>query len=192
MPSVRLRRTAAIRLLWSLRPLRASAAEIGRGLAVGTLVAFTPTVGLQTVLAAVLATLVGGSRAAAILPVWISNPLTFPIVYVTTYRVGRWFWPGRTAEGLTGALEEFLASLQVTDPWDVAARVSLLLSLGSEMAIPLWLGGILVGSVAAVAAYALTVGAIAAARATLRRRPRLGHPARRSSGPPPPERLPLQ
>ena len=49
MIPVGLRRAAATRFLWWLRNLRGSPDALSRGFAVGTLVAFTPTVGVQMV-----------------------------------------------------------------------------------------------------------------------------------------------
>jgi hypothetical protein len=86
--------------------LRGSPEAIARGLAIGLFVAFTPTIGVQLILAAALATLLGASRAAALVPVWITNPVTIPPIYGFTYMVGSWFFPGppanRMAEVLSG------------------------------------------------------------------------------------------
>ena len=72
-----------------LRELRGKPHEIALGMAIGVFVAITPTIPFHTVLAVSLAALVRGSKLAAALGVWVSNPLTIPIFYYGSYRLGR-------------------------------------------------------------------------------------------------------
>jgi uncharacterized protein (DUF2062 family) len=67
---------------------------IALGASIGTFIAFTPTIGIQTFLAFFGATLFRVSRPAAIIPVWISNPLTIGPIFTFTYWVGMRLWPG--------------------------------------------------------------------------------------------------
>ena len=55
---------------------RSSTPSIAAGVALGVFIAFTPTVGLQMLIAALLATAFRVNVLAAVVPVWITNPLT--------------------------------------------------------------------------------------------------------------------
>lgn len=61
---------------------------VARGLAIGVLVGITPTVPFQTALALALAALCRGSKPAAVLGIWSGNPLTMPLLYALSYRLG--------------------------------------------------------------------------------------------------------
>ena len=58
------------------------------GVAVGMFVAFTPTVGVQMVLAGFLSWLLRANKAVSIAVVWISNPGTMVPIYWYCYRIG--------------------------------------------------------------------------------------------------------
>ncbi len=60
------------------------------GMAIGLAVGMTPTLGVQMLIAITLAAVLGQSKIAAGLGVWISNPITALPLYMTTYRVGEW------------------------------------------------------------------------------------------------------
>lgn len=76
--------------LW-LRVLRIRASEhnIARGLAAGVYVGLLPVLPFQTVLAIALAFVVRGSKIAAALGTWVSNPLNWVPCYLMFYYVGR-------------------------------------------------------------------------------------------------------
>jgi uncharacterized protein (DUF2062 family) len=69
--------------------LRGLPDEIAKGVALGIFVGMTPTFGFQMVIVVFLALLLRENRLAAILGVWITNPLTAPIIYSIEYEVGR-------------------------------------------------------------------------------------------------------
>jgi uncharacterized protein len=58
------------------------------GLAVGIFVAVLPIPGLQMVLAALLAWLVGGNGGAAAVATFAANPITYPIFWIASYLLG--------------------------------------------------------------------------------------------------------
>jgi hypothetical protein len=62
--------------------------EIALGFALGILVGMTPTLGVQMVLAAFLAAVLGWNKIAAAAGVWITNPVTAPLIYSLNYWVG--------------------------------------------------------------------------------------------------------
>lgn len=72
--------------------------SIALGVAIGMFVGLTPTVGAQMIIVVVLAmltrTLFNFNRVAALLTVYVSNPLTMVPLYWFNYEVGTWFVGG--------------------------------------------------------------------------------------------------
>lgn len=71
-----------------------SPAKIAWGIAIGVLVAWTPTIGVQMIIAGSLAWLLRGNVAAAVAIVWISNPYTAIPIYYSNYLVGHYLVGG--------------------------------------------------------------------------------------------------
>ena len=68
--------------------IRGNPREIALGFALGIFVGMTPFMGLQTAIAVPLAALLKWNKFSAALAVWISNPLSAPVVYGITYYIG--------------------------------------------------------------------------------------------------------
>ncbi len=77
-------------VLWEM-----SRASLTKGVAIGMFAAFIP-LPMQMVLAAVLAILFSANLPIAVLGVWITNPVTMPIFYYLSYKVGSYFFPVST------------------------------------------------------------------------------------------------
>jgi hypothetical protein len=150
--------------------LHGSPQEVAAGAALGTFIAFTPTIGFQIVLAATLATLLRINRPAAILMVWISNPFTLAPVYAATYWVGETFWPGPAVVDVYDRLLSTAAALGRFDFWEIWDQFTIMLQLGVDVLVPLAIGGVLVGAAAGGIVYLVLVRLIARARAALARR----------------------
>lgn len=71
--------------------IRGSPHEIAMGFALGMFIGMSPFMGLHMALAVFLAALLGYNKFAAGIAVWISNPLTAPVLYGMTYYVGARF-----------------------------------------------------------------------------------------------------
>jgi len=71
--------------LWKITVQKTAA-----GMAIGTFVAFTPTLGFQMILATILAFVLRVNIPAAIMAVWITNPVTIPIIYPLEFKLGYW------------------------------------------------------------------------------------------------------
>ena len=67
---------------------RATAHEIALGCALGAFVSITPLLGVQTLMAIVMAFLLRASVPAAIVGTFIGNPLSWPFIWVSTYLMG--------------------------------------------------------------------------------------------------------
>jgi uncharacterized protein (DUF2062 family) len=68
--------------------IRGEPREVALGFALGIFVGMTPTVGVQTPIAIFIAALFKWSKLAAAIGVWISNPVTVPLIYSITYITG--------------------------------------------------------------------------------------------------------
>jgi len=62
--------------------------RIARGVALGTLIGMTPTVGIQMTLAVIFAAICRANRLAAVALVWLSNPVTIVPIYWFDYWFG--------------------------------------------------------------------------------------------------------
>ena len=129
--------------------------QIALGTAIGVWVAFTPTYGLQIILAVLLSTLVGASRAAAIVPVWITNPFTMIPIYGFTYELGRRLVGGPGTAAAMLRLRRAVSRLLTYDSWDIIDQFREMLSLGIELLLPMTVGGVIVGTIAAAITYPL-------------------------------------
>lgn len=72
------------------RVLRLSATPhaIAAGFAAGVFASFTPFLGLHFIISFVVAFLIGGNILAAAFGTAVGNPLTFPVIWISSYNVG--------------------------------------------------------------------------------------------------------
>jgi uncharacterized protein (DUF2062 family) len=132
---------------------RGSPESIALGASIGVFLAFTPTVGLQMILAAVIATLLGASRAAAIPPVWITNPLTIPPIYAFTYGLGKWIVGGPPASEVAERLACAVQDMESISPHEILDLFRAFLRVGTGAFAAMGVGGALVGGILAIASY---------------------------------------
>lgn len=69
--------------------MRGEPREIARGLAIGIMVGMTPFLGFHTIAAVFVAAIWKSSKIAAAVGVFVTNPLTAPLIYPVTYMVGK-------------------------------------------------------------------------------------------------------
>ena len=111
---------------------------IALGMAIGVFVAITPTIPFHTAIALALALMLRGSKAAAAIAVWISNPVTIPIFYLGSYKVGNFI-------------------LGNSIPFDPKYEsLSELVKLGADATIAMMVGGVILGIIPGIAAYFIT------------------------------------
>jgi uncharacterized protein (DUF2062 family) len=156
--------------------------RIAWGVFIGTMVAFTPTLGLQIIFYLLVATLLGANKISGIPILFVSNPFTAVPLYYATWSVGATVlhpedggrvvtrehiktWLGETGRSLR---ETGLGRLLERDFWIDAGR--LLISTGDE----LWVGGFVLGLVTGIPLYFTTRWGIKAFR-HLREGRRLAH-----------------
>jgi uncharacterized protein (DUF2062 family) len=68
--------------------LSGSPHAIAAGFAAGVFASFTPFIGFHFILSFVVAFLIGGNMLAAALGTAVGNPLTFPAIWVSSYKIG--------------------------------------------------------------------------------------------------------
>ena len=71
-----------------LARLPASPYAISSGFACGSMVSFTPLLGLHFILAIIFAYLLRANYIAALLGTIVGNPITFPFIWGLIYKVG--------------------------------------------------------------------------------------------------------
>ncbi len=140
----------------------ASPHAIALGTAIGVFVAFTPTVGIQMILGAVLATIVRANRLAAVLPAWISNPLTIPPIFLFNYSIGRIFIQ---APDLVRFQEHLDRSMEIFRTEGLLASIRDSLTVSGDILEALWVGSVLVATVLAVPTYGVMRYAVTRVRA---------------------------
>ena len=113
--------------------------EIAKGVALGIFIGMTPTFGFQMAIALFFAYLLKENRLAAILGVWVTNPLTAPVIYAIEYEMGRIL------------LGMDRAALPVELTWRAYAE------LGWNIMYPLWVGGIISGLILGTLSYFITL-----------------------------------
>lgn len=126
-------------ILVRMRQLEGDPRYIAMGLAVGIFVSITPIIPLQTLVAVALAYVLRGSKSAAALGTWLSNPLTIPLVYYANYKLGC-----------------LLLGCQTTLDRISFDSFSQLMDLGIEVTWAMIVGGVVIGAVLGVATYFIT------------------------------------
>lgn len=143
--------------LWlrSLLVLNDSAHSIALGTTIGLFIAFTPTVGIQMLIVAVVALLTRRwfhfNRVAALLMVYVSNPLTVLPIYWFSYKVGTYWFPSNVTRDQFAALLEYQGFQQW---W--ASLSGLFVDVGT----PLIVGSLVVATIASLPAYPVMLWAI--------------------------------
>lgn len=146
-------RKAWTRLLrWAVR-LRGSHHDVAWGVAIGVVVAFSPTIGIQMFIAAGIAHLFRASKPAAIIPVWITNPVTIPPIYAFTYYLGTFFYGGRSASEVYTLLVDIAKSLGTMQFYEVIDQATAFFHIGWDIFIPMCIGGLIVGGILAAISY---------------------------------------
>ncbi|HBH27638.1 MAG: DUF2062 domain-containing protein [Desulfofustis sp. PB-SRB1] len=156
---------------WLVR-LRRSPRAIAGGFALGTFVAFTPTVGIQFAIVIFLATIFNLNRGAALVTIWITNVATMTPIFTFNYMVGSLFWSGPSVKEVASVFMELTNTLVKMELWDMLDQFRTVLNLSTDIIVPLMIGSVMVGAVAAGLVYvaSMTVMRSLAARRYRRRR----------------------
>ena len=143
-------------LRWIIK-LRSSPRAIAGGLGLGTFIAFTPTIGVQLILAIVVATLFNLNRPAAMIPVWITNPITVAPIYTFNYWLGCRIWDGPPLSEVTGLFIEIGKTMARLEFWDIQKQILAVLHMGKDVLIPLLLGSLVIGAITGAVVYGFSL-----------------------------------
>ncbi len=123
------------RLYRRFKALQGDPHYIAMGTAIGVFVGFTPTIPLHTAIAIGLAFIFKASKPAAVIAVWVGNPVTIPFFYYAAFEMGK-------------LMIGHDMPLHGTIP-----GVTQLVKMGWDVALAMIVGGAILGIVPAVAAY---------------------------------------
>ena len=115
-----------------LARLPASPHAIAAGFACGSMVSFTPLLGLHFLLAIVFAYIIRGNYVAALLGTIVGNPITFPFIWGLIYKVGAFVTSTKQKE----LNHEINIDMIITQTYEIF--LPMLLG-GAILAIPVWL-----------------------------------------------------
>lgn len=140
-------------LAWrKLLRVRATPHEIALGCAVGVFAACTPFLGLQMLLAAVIANMLRVNIAAALIGTFVGNPFSWPAIWGASYVAGIWVLgvdPAHAADSIVHSANALGETLKDPTSANVDAAVVNL----SPLFLPMIVGGTVVGLIGAVASY---------------------------------------
>ena len=126
--------------------IRATTHAIALGVAIGVFAAFTPFLGLHIVIALAIAYLLSGNLVAAALGTTLANPLTLPVIWGATYRLGN-LMLGRGMPEDAGTLFRMVEHFEFLRLWQPVLK-------------PMLVGSVVIGGIAAVIAYLATWWAV--------------------------------
>jgi uncharacterized protein (DUF2062 family) len=143
-----------------------TAHRLAMGAAIGMFIAWTPTFGVQMVLAVALATLFRANKAVTIPMVWLTNPVTNVPIYAFAYAFGHFLLTGTWAvdPNLTRRMMNLMTQTIGFDFYHTAYW-SNLSNLILQVGIDLWLGGVILGLLFALVTYPLMYWAVIKCRA---------------------------
>ncbi len=134
--------------------IRGNPKEIALGFALGLFVGMSPTLGIQMFIAVFLAAIFKWSKIAAAAGVWISNPLTAPVLYGITYYTG-------------AKLLDYKMRHPLPRELDMDAAL-LMLKQAPEILWIMTVGGVILGLPLAVAGYYFALSAVMRYRERIR------------------------
>lgn len=132
--------------------LSGSPHRIAIGCAAGIFVSCTPFLGFHFLLAGLLAWSLRGSIIASALGTFFGNPLTFPLIWISTFKLGNWIL-GKSSEIGQIDLAERLSDLRVYFLIDVSFAFEMLFYTLWPVIKPMILGAIPIGLVISAIGY---------------------------------------
>ncbi|WP_410217484.1 DUF2062 domain-containing protein [Paracoccus sp. (in: a-proteobacteria)] len=156
-------RRAGTYVVYRLRRLPDQPQRIGRGVAAGVFVSFTPLFGFHFVSAAAAAWIIRGNILAALLATFVGNPVTFPFIALISVGLGRQILglrgdlsPNFIFREFTQATSELWHNFRSIFGPDVAHWTSLN-DFFFQVFWPYVVGGTILGLILSVATHYMTV-----------------------------------
>jgi len=141
--------------------------RIARGVGIGIVVAFTPFIGFQMIITAIINTIFNANRIAGMLMAWISNPITIFFIYPVNYFLGAWIlnfftdWGYVKWSAITGLFKIDSNLGALTTFLEFFSRC---FTLGAPVFIAMLLGGFIIGTIIALILYRFTYRGIVRSR----------------------------
>lgn len=142
--------------------------KIARGLFAGVFTSFSPIFGMHFVIAVLLAKVMRGNMAAALLGTFFGNPVTFPIIAPLSIKLGQWMLgrPHGDPENSHLIAKFADAGREInTNIWalftDAEAHWSSIDGFYHSIFLPYLIGGIIPGIISGLVVYYLSVPLIA-------------------------------
>lgn len=148
--------------------LTASPHAISAGVAAGVFASFTPFLGLHFLIAFAVAYVIAGNFLSAAMGTFFGNPLTFPFIWASTYKLGSFILSGEHVAGSKPELDTLASAdffhLGMEGAWQ------LFLGIWHPVIKPMLIGAVPIGVVFGILAYMFTRWAAVTFRQTQRKR----------------------
>lgn len=141
--------------------------RIARGIFAGVMTSFTPLFGFHFVTAALISKAMQGNIIAAVMATFFGNPITFPFIAVSSLQLGHWVLgttydegsPHSVMRNFGGAWRDLKHNFgamfnEKTADWDR------LYDFYDTVFLPYLVGGLILGPIAAIVCYYLSVPVI--------------------------------
>ncbi len=143
--------------------------RIARGVFAGVMTSFSPLFGLHFVTAALIAKAMQGNIVAAIMATFFGNPITFPFIAVSSLKLGHWILGTKYYEtsehslmsSFGGAWRDLKHNFGAMFS-DATAHWDRLNVFYDTVFLPYLVGGLVLGPIAGIICYYLSVPVIAA------------------------------
>jgi len=122
--------------LKKLTELRESPDKLARGLALGVFIGFLPIIGFQVITAVIIALFTRANKVAAAVGTHVTNPWTTIPILILDYYVGC-----------------FVLRKHACVPHIDFSSFGALLNSGKEILLPMFIGGVILGSIFSVLSY---------------------------------------
>lgn len=132
--------------------------SIALGVGIGMFVAFTPTAPLQMLLAFSLAWLFKANKTAAVIPTWVTNPITNPPIFFGQYLTGAYLFGYPLVDKQTFAIySKQVMEFTIWEPVNLFHQVVALISqTWKDIGQPLLIGSLIWAIVFGIAFYFIT------------------------------------
>ena len=122
---------------------RESPERIARGMAIGVFIAFSPFLGLHTLLCIFLSLIFNGSKTASLFGSFLfCNPISIPVIYFSEFEVGKYIMKIFKLE---------VDILTLSDFKHITFKA--LIEIGKSVFIPVFIGSVVLGGIFAIIAY---------------------------------------
>lgn len=130
---------------------------IAIGVSCGVGISMTPFIGLQIILTMILCFILRGSITAGIISTAIGNPLTFPFIWIGSYKIGIYILENQNEQtkeiAFMKLFEDMKESISTMDLMNLKENILPILT-------PMMIGGAILGIIFGTLSYYLVIGII--------------------------------